>query len=81
MDLFLTTNKDKSHYVFIKDFNRFMCNKTKCRTKRHFCKYCLQFFTSGRVLIEHKETCLKINGKQNVNFKSGSIKFKNHIKN
>ena len=57
-----------------------MCNKTKCRTKKNFCKYCLQCFTSERVSIEHKETCLKINGKQNVKLKSGSIGFKNHFK-
>ena len=31
-------------------------------------------------MIEHKETCLKINGEQNVKLKSGSIKFKNHFK-
>ena len=29
MDLLLISNENKSHYVYIKDFNRFMCNKTK----------------------------------------------------
>ena len=29
MDLLVMKNKDKSHYFYIKDFNRFMCNKTK----------------------------------------------------
>ena len=29
---------------------------------------------------ERKETCLKINGKQSVKLKSGSIEFKNHFK-
>ena len=29
MDLLLISDKNKSHYVYIKDFNRFMCNKTK----------------------------------------------------
>ena len=29
MDLLLITDENKSHYVYIKDFNRFMCNKTK----------------------------------------------------
>ena len=66
MDLLLITDDNKSHYVYIKDFNRFMCNKTKNKNKKHFCKYCLQCFSSGRVLVEHKETCLKINGKQSV---------------
>ena len=31
-------------------------------------------------MIEHKETCLKINGKQTIKLKSGSIKFKNCFK-
>ena len=29
MDLLLITDENKSHYPYIKDFNRFMCNKTK----------------------------------------------------
>ena len=37
-------------------------------------------FGSERVLIEHKETCLKINGRQTAKLTSGSIKFKNHFK-
>ena len=39
MDLLLITDENKSHYVYIKDFNRFMC--TKFKTKKNFCKYCL----------------------------------------
>ena len=31
-------------------------------------------------MTEHKETCLKINGKQSVKLRSGSIKFKNYFK-
>ena len=31
-------------------------------------------------MIEHKENCLIINGKQSVKFKSGSINFKNYFK-
>ena len=31
MDLLLITYYKKSHYVYIKDFNRFMCNTTKHR--------------------------------------------------
>ena len=80
MDLLLISNENKSHYVYIKDFNRFMCNKSKNRNKKHFCKRCLQCFSSEKILIEHKENCLIINGKQNVKLKSGSIEFKNHFK-
>ena len=29
---------------------------------------------------EHKKVCLKINGKQSIKLKSGSIKFKNYFK-
>ena len=59
---------------------RFMCNKTKNKNKKHFCRYCLQCFSSEKVLIEHKKVCLKINGKQSVKLRSGSIKFKNYFK-
>ena len=81
MDLLLISDKNKPHYVYIKDFNRFMCNKTKHKTKKHFCKYCLLCFSSERVLREHKKTCLKINGKKNLKLKSGSIEFKKHSNN
>ena len=73
--------KDCKDYAYIKDFNRFMCNKTKNNNNnKYFCKCCLQYFSSEKVLIEYKETCLKINGKQNVKLKRVSIKLKNHFK-
>ena len=31
-------------------------------------------------MVEHKETCLKVNGKQIAKLRSGSIKFKNYFK-
>ena len=31
-------------------------------------------------MVEHKEVCLKISGKQTVKLRSGSIKFNNHLK-
>ena len=37
MDLLIVADKNKSHYVNIKDFNRFMCSKTKNKNKIHFC--------------------------------------------
>ena len=80
MDLLLITDENKSHYVYTKDFNRFMDNKTKSNNKKHFRKYCLQCFCSERVLIEHKKGCLVINGKQNVKLRRGSIRFKIRFK-
>ena len=76
----LTTDENKSHYVYIKDFNRFMCNKTKNKNKKYFCKCCLQCFSSEKCLIEHRENFLIINGKQSVKLKCGSISFKNYFK-
>ena len=45
MDLLLISNKIVSHYVYIKDFNRFMFNKTKNKNKKYFCMCCLQFIS------------------------------------
>ena len=53
--------------------------RTKYRTKKHFCRYCLQCFAIKRLLIENEETCLKINIKQRVKLKSGTIKFKTYF--
>ena len=55
MDLLLITDENKSHYVYIKDFNRFMCNKTKHKNKTHFCKWCLKCFSSEKVLQNIKK--------------------------
>ena len=42
MDLLLITDDNKSHYVYIKDFNKFMCNKTKQKNEKKFSRYFLQ---------------------------------------
>ena len=44
MDLLLLTDENESHYVHIKDFDRFMFHKTKNRNKKFFCKSCLEYF-------------------------------------
>ena len=83
MDLLLilyTHSECKSHYVYIKDFARSMYNKTKNKTRKYFCKCCLQCFSSEEILIKDKEDCLVINDKQNVKLKSGTISFKNYFK-
>ena len=41
MDLLFLTGGNKSHYVYIKNFNRFMRHKTKHKIIKHFCRYCL----------------------------------------
>ena len=41
MNLFLITDENKSHYVYVKEFMRPFCNKTKIKNKKHFWRYCL----------------------------------------
>ena len=80
MDLLLLIDDNKSHYVYIKDFNTFMFHKTKNKNKKWFCKSCLQCPSSENVLTKHKEDCLSINGVQSVNVEKGIIKFENYSK-
>ena len=54
--------------------------RQKIGKKKQFRRYCLQHFSSGEVFMEDKEICLKVNGKQNVKSRNGSIKFKNYSK-
>ena len=80
MDLLLLINNNKSHYVYIKDFDRCMFHKTKNRNIKWFCKSCLQCLCSENVLIKHKENCLSINSKQSIKLEEGIIKFENYFK-
>ena len=64
--------------MYIKDFNKFMFNKAKDQNEKYFCKYCLQCFISERILVEHKEICLEINGKQTVKLESGFTELKSY---
>ena len=80
MDFLLVIDGNKSHYVYIKDFNRFMFHKTKNKNKKYFCKSCLQCFSSKNMLTQHKKVCLSINGAQSVTLKKGTIEFKNYFK-
>ena len=69
-----------NHTSCIKNLERFMFNKTKDKSKKHFYKYCLQFFSSKNVLQQHRKICLWINGAQDVKLKSASIKLMNKYK-
>ena len=83
MNLLLITENDNKHYVLIKDFNRFMFNQTKYEGKKHFCMHCLQCFSSERVLNNHKDNCIQVNGKQAVKMpdkKNNILKFNNFHK-
>ena len=83
MNLLLITENEKKHYVLIKDFNKFMYNQTKHKERKHFCMHCLQCFSSEKVLINHKENCIQVNGTQAIKMptKDNSIlKFNNFHK-
>ena len=75
IDLLQMFDGDKSHYVYINDFDRFMFHKTKNKNKKHFCRSCLQCFSSKNVLTEHKEVCLSINGAQSLRLGKGTTEF------
>ena len=64
MELLLITENENNHFVYIKDFNRFMFNQTKHKNKKNFCMHCLQCFSAQEVLDKHKINCIAINGEQ-----------------
>ena len=79
MNLLLITKDEKKHYVLIKDFNAFMYNQSKHKERKH----CLQCFSSERILANHVNNCLTINGVQAINMpKQGEniLKFNNFHK-
>ena len=82
LTVLLITNEEKSHYVFIEDFDRLMYSKAKTKNhrKKIFCMACLQNFTTEEILSNHKKQCFLINGCQVVNYESGQIKFRNYEK-
>ena len=79
MDLLLLIGNDKSHYVYIKDFNRFMFQKTKTKNKKWFCRSCLQCFSSKNVLTEQK-VCLRVNVAQSARLEKETIELNNYFK-
>ena len=79
MDFLLVIHGNKSHYIYIKDFDRFMFHKTKNKNKKYFCKSCLQCFSSKHMLADHEEVCLSINSAESVRLTLKTIEFKNNL--
>ena len=75
MDSLLIINENKSHYVYIKSFDRSMFQKTKNKNK-YLWKSFLQCFSSKNVLNNHKEVCLSIYGAQSIKFKKEQLNLK-----
>ena len=83
MNLLLITKDENKHYVLIKDFNKFMYNQTKHKERKQFCMYCLQCFISERVLNNHTDNCIQLNGTQAVKMpdkNNNILKFNNFHK-
>ena len=76
----IIVDDDKSHYVYIKDFDKFLFQKTKKKNKKYFCRSCLQCFSSKNGLTKHKDVCLSVNDAQSVKLEQGTIEFKNYFK-
>ena len=58
IDLLVTSNLETNHYVWIRDFNKLCYNITKCKTKKFFCKHCIQHFPSQDRLEQHLLDCV-----------------------
>ena len=72
----------KRHYVLIKDFNTFVYHHTLHCCRKHFCRYCLQAFSTEEIFKCHLKVCFKINGKRRViiHKKGEYVKFKGYEK-
>ena len=58
VDLLFLTSNGQSHWCLIENFDRFMSHFRK-RKGYAYCRYCLQGFTSQRVLNNHLQFCSK----------------------
>ena len=51
-------------YDLIKDFYTFIYDHTLHCGRKHLCHYCLQAFSTEKILKCHVKDCFKINSKQ-----------------
>ena len=67
MNLLLITKDEKKHYILIKDLNSFMYNQTKHKNKSTSACIVCNVLSSERILANHVNNCLTINGNQAIN--------------
>ena len=65
VNLLLISDGQKSHYCWIKSMSRLLADQHSSKIKYLYCIYCLQGFTSHRVLEKHQIYC-KEHGAQRV---------------
>ena len=61
VDLLLITEKDNSHYVWIKNFNTFCTKFNKYMHKKYPCRRCLKVMSAKHVYEQHLKLCQGIN--------------------
>jgi hypothetical protein len=83
INLLLFSEKNKSHYVWIKNFSRLCNHLTGHEHKKYWCFNCLQSFSTEEILNEHRE--LKCINHHSAKLelpkkKDAFVQFKNHKK-
>ena len=63
--LLLTEEEGKRQYVLIKDFSTFLYDHTPNLGRRHFCRCCLQAFSTEEILKDHVKECFKLKANKN----------------
>ena len=80
MNLLLVIDENKSNYVYITDFDRFLFQKTNNKNKKYFFQFYLQYFSSKNVLTDHKQICLSMNGTQSERLENLTTEFESYLK-
>ena len=83
IDLIKLTDEVKSHYAYIKNYDKLMSSQTnKMKAKKCHCRTCSHGFQSEELLKQHEEQgCLAVEGQKIEMPKAGeAIAFKNHFK-
>ena len=63
VNLLVITKDDKSHYCWIKNFNRLLSDQHNDKNQYHYCHYCLHGFTKKTLLDKHIPYC-QVHGAQ-----------------
>jgi hypothetical protein len=80
VDLLLISEGDTKHYCWIKNFNRLMAIDGN-HNAMHYCRRCLNCFTSKEALSNHNEYCSQHDVQKIVMPKLGTmLKFKNYCR-
>ena len=80
IDLLFISNRDKGHYLLIKDFNSFMRYRTKYHHSMFYCKRCLHGFVKSNSLRDHNERCKQGESQVVVMPEPGVLEFKAYHK-